>query len=131
LHYFFATKLLITQPSSAPRSVAPSSVPRQRHGVRVVPTQHVPRRHNLWRRGTPSKGSKMQLKFSRVQTCFFFEKWPKYKKFGPLVLGGEARRVESSRVSREARGRAGRWLEHPHDYRQTDGRKCVTSYRHQ
>jgi hypothetical protein len=80
LCYFFATKLLITQPSSAPRSVAPSSVPRQRHGVRVVPTHHVPRRHNLWRRAMlprrhrlwrRAKGRKMQLKFSRVQTCFF------------------------------------------------------------
>jgi hypothetical protein len=33
--YSFLTKLLNTQPSSAPRSVAPSSVPRRRHGVRV------------------------------------------------------------------------------------------------
>jgi hypothetical protein len=83
LCYFFATKLLITQPSSAPRSVAPSSVPRQRHGVRVVPTHHVPRRHNLWRRAVlprrhrlwrRAKGPKMLLKFSRVQTCFFFPK---------------------------------------------------------
>jgi hypothetical protein len=77
LCYFFATQLLITQPSSAPRSVAPSSVPRQRHDVRVVPTQHVPRRHKLWRR---AKGPKMLLKFFRVQTCFFLRKMAKIQK---------------------------------------------------
>jgi hypothetical protein len=48
-----------------------TSTPRRR----VVPTQHVPRRHNLWRRAVlprrhrlwrRAKGPKMQLKFSRV-----------------------------------------------------------------
>jgi hypothetical protein len=34
----------------------------------------------------PSKGSKKQLKFSRVQTCIFSEKWLKYKKFRRPVL---------------------------------------------
>jgi hypothetical protein len=86
-----ATNILITQPSSAPRSVAPSSVPRRRHGVRVVPTHHVPRRHNLWRRAVlprrhrlwrRAKGPKMLLKFFRVQTCSFFRKMVKIQKIG-------------------------------------------------
>jgi hypothetical protein len=84
-----ATNMLITQPSSAPRSVAPSSVPRRRHGVRVVPTHDVPRRHNLWRRAVlprrhrlwrRAKGPKMLLKFFRVQTCSFFRKMVKIQK---------------------------------------------------
>jgi hypothetical protein len=87
-----ATNMLITQPSSAPRSVAPSSVPRRRHGVRVVPTHHVPRRHNLWRRAVlprrhrlwrRAKGPKMLLKFFMVQTCSFFRKMVKIQKIRP------------------------------------------------
>jgi hypothetical protein len=46
-----------------------------------VPTQHVPRRHSLWRRAVLPrrhrlqrrvKGPKMTLKFSKVQTWIFF-----------------------------------------------------------
>jgi hypothetical protein len=93
-----ATNMLITQPSSAPRSVAPSSVPRRRHGVRVVPTHDVPRRHNLWRRAVlprrhrlwrRAKGPKMLLKFFRVQTCSFFRKMVKIQKIRPPTLGGK------------------------------------------
>jgi hypothetical protein len=48
--------------------LAPSSVPCLRHVVRVVPAQHVPRRHRLWRR---AKGPKMTLNFLRSKRDFF------------------------------------------------------------
>jgi hypothetical protein len=60
-------------------SLTPSLVPHRRHDVRVVPAQHVPRRHRIWRR---TNGPKMRLKFSRIKRDFFSEKESKYKKFG-------------------------------------------------
>jgi hypothetical protein len=62
--------------TSTPRRpvCANAAVPR-RHNLwrRAV----LPRRHSLWRR---AKGSKMQLKFFRVQTCIFFPKMVKIQK---------------------------------------------------
>jgi hypothetical protein len=66
---------MVIKLSSAPYIMAPSSGPRQRHVVRVVPAQHVPRRHSLWRRAMlprrhklwrRAKGPKMTLNMFRV-----------------------------------------------------------------
>jgi hypothetical protein len=57
-----------------------------------VPTQHVPRRHSLWRRAVLPrrhrlrrrvKGPKMTLKFFRVQTWIFFRWRTKMQKIRP------------------------------------------------
>jgi hypothetical protein len=72
-----------------------TSTPRRR----VVPTQHVPRRHNLWRRAVlprrhrlwrRAKGTKIQLNFFRIQTCIFFRKMVKIQKIRSTRGGSEA-----------------------------------------
>jgi hypothetical protein len=60
-----------------------------------VPTQHVPRRHSLWRRAVLPrrhrlrrrvKGPKMTLKFSRVQTWIVFRWRTKMQKIRTIRL---------------------------------------------
>jgi hypothetical protein len=77
-----------------------------------VPTQHVPRRHSLWRRAMLPrrhrlwrrvKGPKMTLKFSRVRTLIFFRLRIKMQKIRSHTQRSFLR-LEGREIRRSAEG---------------------------